>query len=100
MSLYSESYHEYHADCSKCHSEILEIIEYADIKNFDDKSGVCSRCRKLFCGNCVIEKDDGAIYCPECENKLIEFWGCSPYDLIGILMHDCQLFLEAKKREA
>ena len=95
MSLFSETYSEYNANCDKCHKEVLEVIEYMDVKEWDDGCGVCSKCRKVFCKRCVVEKGD-KIYCPECDSELMEFWGASVYDLINVLSHDCQPF-ERKK---
>ena len=91
-----ESYAEYNATCDKCNKQVLEVIEYMNVEEFDDECGVCPHCRKLFCKQCVVLKDD-EIYCPYCKGKLIECLGASPYDLIQILQHDCQPF---KKKEA
>ena len=91
MTLSSETYQECFAYCDKCKVMVLEVIEYANIENWDDYCGVCSKCQKLFCKNCVVERKD-KIYCPECGRELMEFYGCSVYDLMAILEHDCQPF--------
>jgi len=91
MILSTETYYEYQADCSKCHKTVLEVIESADIEHWDERCGVCPKCKKLFCGKCVVEKGD-KIFCPDCGGELLEFFDCGVYDLISILEHDCQPF--------
>jgi len=91
MSLGKEEYVEYNASCDKCGKDVLEVIEYMDIEEWDSECGVCPKCKKLFCHECVIE-DKGKFCCPECKGEVLEFWDCSVYDLIAILEHDCQPF--------
>lgn len=91
--MYSETYSEYQADCSRCHKEVFEVIEYMDIENWDEECGVCPKCKKLFCGKCVkYDVKTDKTYCPECGGVLINFWRCDVYDLISVIEHNFQPF--------
>jgi hypothetical protein len=91
MTLGSETYAEYWAYCDRCGSQVIRVLESMDLKEWDERCGICSYCRKLFCKDCVVEKDD-TVFCPDCNGELMDFLGCSVYDLIGILQHGCQPF--------
>jgi len=90
--MYHETYSEYQADCVRCHKQVLEVIEHADIKNWDDGACVCSSCRKVFCGEC--SGDDEKPKCPECGKEMMDFYGMNVYDLIGVIEHNYQPFNE------
>ena len=88
--MYHETYSEYQADCAKCHKEVLNVIEHADIKEWDRYACVCSKCKVILCGKCAGDSDKPK--CPDCGNDLLTFEDCSVYDFIAVVENDCQPF--------